>query len=38
MSDQMLKFVTVGQRMPEKRDAADRRADFDEIYNQYPAP
>jgi glutamate synthase (NADPH/NADH) small chain len=31
----MLKFVTVGQRMPDKRDAAARRNDFDEIYNEY---
>ncbi len=36
MSDQMLKFVTVGPRMPEKRDADARRSDFDEIYAQYP--
>jgi glutamate synthase (NADPH/NADH) small chain len=35
MSERMLKFVTVGHRMPEKRDADARRADFDEIYAQY---
>ncbi len=35
MSERMLQFVTVGHRMPEKRDAERRRADFDEIYAQY---
>jgi glutamate synthase (NADPH/NADH) small chain len=31
----MLKFVTVGRDMPEKRPAAQRRRDFDEIYAEY---
>jgi glutamate synthase (NADPH/NADH) small chain len=31
----MLKFVNVPRDMPEKRDAASRRADFDEIYGEY---
>ena len=32
---QMLKFVTVGRDMPEKRDADIRREDFREIYAEY---
>jgi len=31
----MLKFVTVGKEMPEKRGAGDRARDFDEIYREY---
>ena len=31
----MLKFVTVERDMPQKRDAAIRREDFDEIYAEY---
>jgi len=31
----MLRFVTTPKEMPEKRTAADRRADFDEIYREY---
>ena len=31
----MLKFVTVGPEMPEKRAAEERCADFDEIYQNY---
>jgi glutamate synthase (NADPH/NADH) small chain len=31
----MLKFVTVGKEMPEKRDADKRTGDFDEIYGEY---
>ncbi|MBX6321242.1 MAG: NAD(P)-dependent oxidoreductase [Rhodospirillaceae bacterium] len=31
----MLKFVTVGRRMPEQRDPATRRGDFDEIYGAF---
>ncbi|WP_300010810.1 NAD(P)-dependent oxidoreductase [uncultured Roseobacter sp.] len=31
----MLKFVTVGRDMPEKRDAGVRREDFNEIYAEY---
>ncbi len=37
MAETMLKFVNIGLRMPEKRDAEDRRADFDEIYGEYPS-
>ncbi len=33
----MLKFVTVGKEMPQKRDAAARTEDFDEIYRQFAA-
>ena len=35
MPDRMLKFVTVGQQTPEKRDVAERRFDFDEIYKRF---
>ncbi len=31
----MLKFVTVGREMPDKRTADMRRADFDEIYGEF---
>lgn len=31
----MLKFVTVGKQMPEKREADERTGDFDEIYGEY---
>ena len=31
----MLKFVKVGMKMPDKRDATARRDDFDEIYEEY---
>jgi glutamate synthase (NADPH/NADH) small chain len=31
----MLKFVTVGKEMPEKRDASSRAQDFREIYREY---
>ncbi|MBE0454779.1 NAD(P)-dependent oxidoreductase [Roseovarius autotrophicus] len=31
----MLKFVTVGRDMPQKRQAAERRRDFNEIYAEY---
>jgi len=31
----MLKFVTLGKEMPEKRAADDRKEDFDEIYAEY---
>ena len=36
MAETMLKFVKVGQRMPEKRAADLRRTDFGEIYGEYP--
>jgi len=32
----MLKFVTVGKEMPEKREADQRKEDFAEIYGEYP--
>ncbi|MBO1326639.1 NAD(P)-dependent oxidoreductase [Acetobacter sp. TBRC 12305] len=35
MANTMLKFVSVPQRQPEKRTADARRADFDEIYEDY---
>ena len=35
MSNSMLKFVSIGHRMPDKRSAQDRLADFDEIYADY---
>jgi len=35
MAESMLKFVGTSQAMPEKRPAAERRRDFDEIYAGY---
>ncbi len=35
MAERMLKFVSVEQRTPDKREAADRRFDFDEIYRPF---
>ena len=35
MAEKMLKFVSVPQHMPEKRAAADRRTDFNEIYQEF---
>jgi glutamate synthase (NADPH/NADH) small chain len=35
MAERMLKFVTVPQQMPAKRDVAERREDFDEIYRAF---
>lgn len=37
MSEPMLKFVSVGQEPPDKRDAAARRGDFHEIYREFIA-
>ena len=37
MADRMLQFVRLDQRMPEKREADARRADFDEIYEAFSA-
>jgi glutamate synthase (NADPH/NADH) small chain len=37
MPTRMLKFVTVGPRNPDKREADDRRRDFDEIYGAFDA-
>ncbi|KGJ04462.1 glutamate synthase (NADPH) small subunit [Paracoccus halophilus] len=36
-TQKMLKFVTVGREMPEKRDAASRSEDFHEIYREFAA-
>ena len=36
-TQKMLKFVTLGKEMPEKRDAASRARDFDEIYREFAA-
>jgi glutamate synthase (NADPH) small chain len=35
MPNKLLKFVDLAQKMPEKRTADARRADFDEIYNRF---
>ncbi|MGE0829606.1 MAG: NAD(P)-binding protein, partial [Hyphomonadaceae bacterium] len=35
MAERMLKFVSVGQKPPEKRTAAERRGDFHEIYREF---
>ncbi len=35
MAERMLKFVTQAQQMPEKRQAAQRVHDFDEIYREF---
>ena len=37
MSQKMLQFVDVERQTPEKRDADNRREDFDEIYRQFAA-
>ena len=37
MANKMLKFVDLAQATPDKRGAAVRRADFDEIYAEYSA-
>ena len=38
MSDaRMLRFVTLGREMPEKRDPAARRKDFHEVYGEFAA-
>ena len=34
-TQKMLKFVTLGKEMPEKRDASSRAQDFNEIYREY---
>ena len=36
-TEKMLKFVTVGRDMPEKRGAEVRREDFNEIYSEFAA-
>lgn len=35
MAQQMLKFVKIANRMPDKRAAGARRQDFDEIYSEF---
>lgn len=35
MVEKMLKFVSVDQQYPEKRDSSERQKDFDEIYKAY---
>ncbi len=35
MTDKMLKFVKIGQQTPPKRDVANRREDFNEIYDDF---
>ncbi len=35
MAGSMLKFVDIGQRMPDKREAGERREDFAEIYREF---
>ena len=37
MTRDMLQFVTTAQETPEKRAAAKRRTDFDEIYQEFSA-
>ena len=37
MAERMLQFVRLSQAQPEKRDAAERRADFGEIYREFAA-
>ena len=37
MPDRMQQFVSIGASMPNKRKAAERRKDFDEIYDEYAA-
>ncbi len=36
-TQKMLKFVTIGRDMPQKRGAGDRTQDFDEIYAEFAA-
>ncbi|MEX1146937.1 MAG: NAD(P)-dependent oxidoreductase [Sphingomonadales bacterium] len=38
MTERMLKFVSVEQRMPTKRDAASRANDFGEVYERFAIP
>ena len=35
MSDKMLKFVDIGQQTPPKREADNRKTDFNEIYKEF---
>lgn len=36
-TQKMLKFVSLGKEMPEKRQATERNRDFDEIYREFAA-
>ncbi len=36
MSQRMLKFTAIDNRMPDKRDAEERQSDFNEIYSEFP--
>lgn len=36
-TQEMLKFVSIGREMPEKRSAGERKADFHEIYREFAA-
>jgi glutamate synthase (NADPH/NADH) small chain len=38
MADRMLQFTHLAQHQPDKRDVAARRADFDEIYQDFAIP
>jgi glutamate synthase (NADPH/NADH) small chain len=38
MARKMLRFVKVEQRLPDKREVAERRQDFAEIYDEYEPP
>ena len=38
MTDRMLRFTHLPQHQPDKRDVAARRADFDEIYQDFAVP
>ena len=35
MTEKMLKFVKIGQQTPPKREVANRREDFNEIYDDF---
>ena len=35
MAEKMLKFIKVERSMPSKRDASDRKDDFNEIYSEF---
>ena len=35
MSEKMLKFVKIGQQTPPKREVANRKEDFNEIYKEF---
>ncbi|MBV1900815.1 MAG: NAD(P)-dependent oxidoreductase [Kordiimonadaceae bacterium] len=38
MSNDLLKFVSIDQSMPAKREASDRLKDFDEVYKEFDVP